>query len=418
METTITDTLSLEKIYSAQTRLSGMVEPSPLQKNEFLSERYQANIFLKREDLQVIRSFKIRGAYNKISSLGKNAGSVVCASAGNHAQGVALSCALLGIKGTIFMPLPTPHQKVQQVQWFGKDLVEVRLVKDTFDDCCECAKAFAAETGGVFIHPFDDEEVIAGQGTVGLEMLKQAGSVIDFLFIPIGGGGLAAGVSAVFKTLSPSTRLIGVEPEGAASMQQSLRAGRLVALEEIDRFADGAAVKQAGALTFEICKDLLEDVLSVPEGKICSAILELYNRNAIIAEPAGALSVAALDYYRKEIRGKNVVCIVSGGNNDIGRMEEIKERSLVHEGIKHHFLISFPQRAGALKEFVNSVLGEGDDITRFEFLKKNNREKGPVLIGIELQHKEELGALQQRMEQFGFPYTYIQPGSDLFGFLL
>lgn len=412
--------LSMEKFHKAKKNLEGVAECTPLQRNTFLSEKYKANIFLKREDLQPVRSFKIRGAFNKIISLGENARkkSIVCASAGNHAQGVAHSCALLEIHGTIFMPLPTPNQKVQQVRLFGKNFVEVKLVGDTFDDCCEKAKLFSEETKSFFIHPFDDEEVIAGQGSLALELLEQSESKIDFVFIPIGGGGLAAGVASVFNALSPQTKLIGVEPDGAASMKRSLDAGKIITLEEIDRFADGAAVKQSGHLTFAICKELLHDVALVPEGKICSSILELYNRNAIIAEPAGALSVAVLDSFKQEIKGKNVVCILSGGNNDIGRLEEIKERALIYEGIKHHFLINFPQRAGALKEFVNSVLGEGTEITRFEYLKKNNREKGPVLLGIELKSKEDLPALKKRMKDFGFGYSYLQPGSEVYSFLL
>ena len=270
----------------------------------------------------------------------------------------------------------------------------------------------------MFIHPFDDEQVIAGQGTLALELLEQSAAHIDYLFIPIGGGGLAAGMVNVFKTLSPKTKLVGVEPEGAAGMKRSLEAGRVLSLSEIDRFADGAAVKQVGDLTFSLCKNFLDAVVLVPEGKICSSLLELYNRSAIVTEPAGALSVAALDLFSEEIKGKNVVCVVSGGNNDIGRMEEIKERSLVFEGFKHHFLVNFPQRAGALKEFVNQVLGDGNDITRFEYLKKTNREKGAVLIGIELGKKEDLPGLKERMGANGFTFSYVDPGSEIFSFLL
>jgi threonine dehydratase len=420
MNSTIDKIVLLEEITSARKNLLEVVSQTPLQQNDYLSEKYGANIFLKREDLQVVRSFKIRGAYNKIVSLGKTAGnkSIVCASAGNHAQGVAYSCSLLGIHGVIFMPLPTPTQKVEQVKWFGKNRVEVKLVGDTFDDCCIKAQWFAKENGNIFIHPFDDEKVIAGQGTLALEIIEQSDFKIDFVFIPIGGGGLASGVACVFNALSPQTKLIGVEPQGAASMKKSIEAGKIVSLEEVDRFADGAAVKQAGELTFSICKNLLHDIALVPEGKLCSTILELYNRNAIIAEPAGALSVSALDLFKESIRGKNVVCILSGGNNDVSRMEDTKERSLMYEGIKHYFLVNFPQRAGALKEFVNSVLGDGNDITRFEYLKKTSREKGPVLMGIELGDKNDLPGLNNRMKEFGFSSNYIQPGSDLYSFLL
>jgi threonine dehydratase len=420
MSTSLATNLSLKKVQSAKTGLENILSKTPLQLNQYLSEKYNANVFLKREDLQVVRSFKIRGAYNKIFSLGKTAKekSIVCASAGNHAQGVAYSCSLLEIHGTIFMPLPTPKQKIEQVKWFGKNWIEIKLVGDTFDECCEKAKQFSAENSNIFIHPFDDEDVIAGQGTLALELLEQSKAPIDYLFIPIGGGGLAAGMASVFKILSPNTKLIGVEPQGAPAMKVSFDKGKVTPLQEIDRFADGAAVKEVGQLTFAICKDLLDEITLVPEGKICSSMLELYNRNAIIVEPAGALSIAALDSYSENIKGKNVVCIVSGGNNDIGRMEEIKERSLVYEGIKHHFLVNFPQRAGALKEFVNHVLGDGNDITRFEYLKKNNREKGAVLIGIELSKKENLPELKKRMDERGFGYKYVQPDSEIFSFLL
>ncbi|HEY4800600.1 MAG TPA: threonine ammonia-lyase IlvA, partial [Bacteroidia bacterium] len=314
--------IPIEKFLSAKEKLKNVAGPTPLQKNEFLSKKFGANIYLKREDLQVVRSFKIRGAFNKIVSLGDEAKnrSVVCASAGNHAQGVAYTCALLGIHGTIFMPLPTPNQKVEQVRWFGKEFIDVRLAKDTFDDCCERALGFARQSGSIFIHPFDDEEVIAGQGTAALEMLEQLSSGIDYIFMPIGGGGLASGVASVFEERSPETKLIGVEPEGAASMKRSFDMGKIVALDTVDRFADGAAVKRAGELTFSLCKKLLNEIAVVPEGKICTTILELYNRNAIIAEPAGALPVAALDFFKEKIKGKNVVCVISGGNNDIGRM--------------------------------------------------------------------------------------------------
>jgi len=420
MNKVVTPTLTIEKIQSAKSKLNTIVSNTPLQFNQYLSEKYNASVFLKREDLQIVRSFKIRGAYNKISSLDKNIAqkSIVCASAGNHAQGVAYSCSLLEIQGTIFMPLPTPKQKIEQVKWFGKNWIEIKLIGDTFDDCCESAMQFAKKNDNFFIHPFDDEEVIAGQGTLALEILEQKEKTIDYLFVPIGGGGLAAGIATVFKTLSPTTKLIGVEPEGAPAMKTSFDKGATVSLQEINRFADGAAVKQVGQLTFSICKELLDDIVLVPEGKICSEMLDLYNRNAIIVEPAGALSIAALDSYLPKIKGKNVVCIISGGNNDIGRMEEIKERSLIFEGIKHHFLVNFPQRPGALKEFVNYVLGDGNDITRFEYLKKNNREKGAVLIGIELGKKDDFPMLKERMEKRGFSYKYVQPDSEIFSFLL
>jgi len=400
--------------------LNEIVLQTPLQKNLNLSEEYQANIFLKREDLQIVRSYKIRGAYNKISQLSKleREKGVVCASAGNHAQGVAYSCRLLGIDGKIYMPTTTPKQKINQVKMFGKNHVDVVLFGDTYDDAHRAALEDCKKTGMAFIHPFDDAQIIEGQATAGLEILQDSKEPIDFLFIPIGGGGLAAGIGSYFKQISPATKIIGVEPAGAPSMQKSLEADEVVTLEKIDKFVDGAAVQRVGEITFEICKEVIDEFKSVPEGKICTKILELYNRDAIVIEPAGALSIAALDFYREEIKGKNVVCIVSGSNNDITRTEEIKERSLLYEGLKHYFIVRFPQRAGALRIFVDVVLGPTDDITHFEYSKKTNREKGPAIVGIEVQKKEDFQGLIQRMEENGFVYEYLNENPDLFQFLI
>ena len=345
----------------AAERLKKVVKRTPLTFNRSLSKKYHCKIFLKREDLQVVRSYKLRGAYNMMSSLPKEQlqKGVVCASAGNHAQGFAFSCKKLNVKGVVFMPIITPKQKVYQTKMFGEDSIEIKLTGDTFDDCAIAAKQFTEENGMVFIPPFDDYSIIEGQGTVGVEILEDQPEV-DFLFIPVGGGGLSAGVGSYFKTISPNTKIIGVEPEGAPSMFEALKAGHPVTLENIDRFVDGAAVKRVGDITFSICKEVLDDMRLVAEGKICSTILKLYNEDAIVVEPAGAMSIALLDDFADEIKGKNVVCIVSGSNNDIERMQEIKERSLQHEGLKHYFLIRFAQRPGALKEFVNHVLGEHD----------------------------------------------------------
>ncbi|MCK3686293.1 threonine ammonia-lyase [Maribellus sp. YY47] len=410
----------IQSITRAKRRINDIILQTPLQLNFNLSEEFQANIYLKREDLQLVRSYKLRGAYNKIAKLSaeERKKGVVCASAGNHAQGVAYSCSKLDIKGKIYMPATTPKQKVRQVEMFGKENVEVILVGDTYDDAHNLALEDCQKTGMAFIHPFDDKEIIEGQGTVALEILQDTKEEIDFVFIPIGGGGLAAGVGAYFKQISPSTKVIGVEPAGAPSMQKSLDAGHVVTLEKIDKFVDGAAVQRVGNLTFEICKEVLDKVQPVPEGKICTKILELYNRDAIVIEPAGALSIAALDYFRDEIKGKNVVCIVSGSNNDITRTEEIKERSLLYEGLMHYFIVRFPQRAGALKTFVDVVLGPNDDITHFEYSKKTNREKGPAMIGIEVQKKEDINGLIQRMEENGFVYEYLNDNPDLFQFLI
>ena len=410
----------LQDINRAKINLKDVITQTPLQKNLNLSDEFQANILLKREDLQVVRSYKLRGAYNKIAHLTteelKNG--VVCASAGNHAQGVAYSCRKLGIKGKIYMPTTTPMQKIKQVKMFGKEFVEVILSGDTFDDAQNSAVDDSKKTGMAFIHPFDDPQIIEGQATVALEILQDTKEHIDFVFIPIGGGGLAAGMGAYFKKVSPQTKIIGVEPAGAPSMLKSLEAGKVTELKNIDKFVDGAAVQKVGEYTFEICKQVVDHIIVVPEGRICTKILDLYNQDAIVLEPAGALSIAALDFYRNEIKGKNVVCIVSGSNNDITRTEEIKERSLLYEGLKHYFIVRFPQRAGALRTFVDIVLGPTDDITHFQYSKKTNREKGPAVIGIEVQKKEDFNGLIERMEENGFIYEYLNEKQDLFQFLV
>lgn len=410
----------LEKIYQAKESIQEVAVHTPLVKNENLSEEFSAQVWLKREDLQPVRSYKLRGAYNKIVSLNANekGKGVVCASAGNHAQGVAYACNKLNIKATIFMPVTTPQQKIKQVKLFGKDKVEVVLKGDTFDEAFHHASLFCDERQAVFIHPFDDEKVIAGQGTVALELLEDAKSPIDYLFVPIGGGGLAAGMVTVFDQLSMHTKIIGVEPAGAASMKTSIKNGVNTTLEEIDKFIDGAAVKRVGNLTFEICKDSLHDIIPVPEGKVCTTILRLYNEEAIVVEPAGALTIAALDFYKEEIKGKNVVCIVSGSNNDITRTEEIKERSLLYEGLKHYFVVNFPQRPGALKEFVNKVLGDNDDITYFQFSQKNNRESGPAVVGIELKNKKDFAKIEEQLKLRKFNYQYLNENEDLFTHLI
>ncbi len=403
----------------AAERLQGVVYRTPLQLNLNLSRKYQCNVYLKREDLQVVRSYKLRGAYNMMSSLPKEqlAKGVVCASAGNHAQGFAYSCRKLGVKGVVFMPIITPKQKVNQTKMFGEDNIEIRLVGDTFDDCAIAAKQFTEENQMTFIPPFDDRRIIEGQGTVGVEILADKPGV-DYLFVPVGGGGLSAGVGSYFKTFSPKTKIIGVEPQGAPAMYEALKAGRPVTLSHIDRFVDGAAVKRVGDLTFPICKEVLDDMQLVPEGKVCTTILKLYNEDAIVVEPAGALSIAALDDFAKEIKGKNVVCIVSGSNNDIDRMQEIKERSLQYEGLKHYFLINFAQRPGALKEFVNNVLGPTDDITRFEYMQKTNKENGPALVGIELQSKSDYDTLMKKLDENNISYTELNKDDTLFGYLV
>lgn len=415
----IAEQVQVRNIFKASYNLNGIIEETPLHFNRNLSQKYEANIYLKREDLMMVRSYKIRGAYNLMSNLtaAQTQKGIVCASAGNHAQGVAHSCSLLGIKGTIYMPTTTPSQKVRAVERLGKQNVTVVLVGDSFDAASEQAKAYCEQEGKTFVHPFDDPMIIEGQGTVGVEILNQFKGKIDYLFLPIGGGGLSAGVGKCIKLLSPSTQLIGVEPEGAPAMKMALEKGEIVTLENIDPFVDGAAVKRVGTLNFEICKEVLDNIVLVPEGKVCTFILNLYNEDAIVAEPAGALSMAALDFYKAEIKGKNVVCVLSGGNNDIERMPDIKERSLIYEGLKHYFLINMPQRPGALREFLDKVLGPNDDVSYFEYRKKNNRSSGPVVLGIELKHKEDYAPLIERMKKYNVDYTYVNESPLLFTLL-
>ena len=411
---------ALNDVMSAEHTLGEILTATPLMHNRNLSDKFGAESMLKREDLQMVRSYKIRGAYNKIRSLTKEQTErgICCASAGNHAQGVALSCNKLQIEGKIFMPVTTPKQKINQVKMFGGEFVEVVLVGDTFDQANQAAIETCEAEGKTFIPPFNDAKIIEGQGTVGLEILQQSRVAIDYIFVPIGGGGLASGLGSVCKLMSPNTKIIGVEPAGAAGMKKSFEKGEVVELAEIDKFVDGAAVQKVGDITFEICRKVLDDIVVVPEGKVCSTILNLYNFDAIVVEPAGALSISALDYYRDKIKGKNVVCIVSGSNNDIVRMEDIKERSLLYEGLKHYFVVRFPQRAGALQNFVSNVLGPHDDITYFEYKKKTNREKGPVLIGIELQNPDDFQGLTERMRESNIDYEYLNDNPNLFEFLI
>lgn len=400
-------------------RLKGIVKRTPLEFNLGLSTKYKANIYFKREDLQIVRSYKLRGAYNKISSLDAKAleNGIVCASAGNHAQGVAYSCQKLNIKGVIFMPEITPKQKIRQVNMFGGDNIKIVLVGDTFDDCLKEALIYCEEKSSTFIPPFDDEKVIEGQATVGVEIFEDLPS-LDTVIVPVGGGGLASGVSAYLQTVKPDVKIFGVEPMGAPSLSEALKNGGPITVENIERFVDGAAVKRMGWITYKYCKDLLSSTYLIPEGQICTTILKLYNEDAIVVEPAGALSVAALEQVKDQIVGKTVVCVISGGNNDIERMQEIKEKSLLFEGLKHYFIVRFPQRPGALKLFVNEVLGPNDDITRFEFIKKTNKENGPALVGIELSKKEDYPDLLKRMRDFKFDIIELNQDQTLFEYLV
>ncbi len=410
----------LQSIYLAKRNINGVINQTPLFQNINLSEHFQSEIFLKREDLQKTRSYKLRGAYHKMSLLGESERKkgIVCASAGNHAQGVAFACNELGINGKIYMPVTTPKQKIKQVQMFGKDKIKIILHGDTFDEAKDAAIQDCKTNQTSYIPPFDDINIIEGQATIGLEILESINESIDYLIFPIGGGGLAAGMVSVFRQISPGTRLIGVEPEGAASMKASILAEKLIELDNINTFVDGAAVKSVGKIPFEICKNSLDKIIVVPEGKICTSILQLYNEEAIVVEPAGALSISALDYLADEIKGKKVVCIVSGGNNDITRMEEIKERSMLYERLLHFFIINFPQRPGALKEFVAEILGINDDIIHFEYKKKNNRSEGPALVGIVVQNPEDLNSLISKMNQKKIKHEYLNDQSDIYHYIL
>ncbi|RLJ61575.1 L-threonine ammonia-lyase [Lacinutrix venerupis] len=418
--TTTTYKPTLASVEAAAEKLKGVASVTPLMSNRNYSKQFDANIMFKREDLQQVRSYKIRGAYNKMSSLSQTEieNGIVCASAGNHAQGVALSCKLLKIKGTIFMPSPTPNQKVEQVKMFGEEYIEVVLIGDTFDDSYHAAMQQSEALNKTFIHPFNDEKVIEGQATVGLEIIDQVQHPIHYVFVPVGGGGLSAGLSSVFKLLSPNSKIIGVEPTGAPSMSTSLRRKQNTELKNIENFVDGAAVKRVGDLNFAICQQNLNDMITVDEGKVCQTILELYNKDAVVVEPAGALSIAALEQYKEEIKGKNVVCVVSGSNNDITRTPEIKERALLHANLKHYFIVKFPQRAGALREFVVDILGPTDDITHFEYTKKVNRENDVAVVGLELKSPSDLEPLITKMKLNNFFGDYLNDKPDLFQFLV
>ncbi len=411
---------TVEAIEKASGVLEEILEPTPFQKNQNLSDIYQANVYLKREDLQMVRSYKIRGAYNKIRTIEpellKNG--IVCASAGNHAQGVAFSCNKLKIMGSIFMPTTTPKQKIEQVRMFGREFIEIVLTGDTFDAANSAAIAYAQENEKTFIPPYDDPKVMEGQGTIGREILKQSKEKLDYIFVPIGGGGLASGLGSYFKQMSPETKVIGVEPAGAPCMKEAIKTGHPIKLERIDTFVDGAAVQKAGALTYEVCKTVLDDIVVIPEGAICTTIIQMYNKSAIVVEPAGALAATALRFYADKIKGKNVACIVSGSNNDITRMEEIREKSLLYEGLKHYFIVNFSQKSGAVLSFIRDVIGPKDDLVYIQYIKKTNKESGPALIGIEVSEKDGLKDLIQRMEDNKIKYEYINENNHLFEILI
>ena len=411
---------TVEAIEKASGVLEEILEPTPFQKNQNLSDIYGADVYLKREDLQMVRSYKIRGAYNKIRSIEPESmkNGIVCASAGNHAQGVAFSCSKLQIMGSIFMPVTTPKQKIEQVRMFGREYIEIILTGDTFDAANSAAIKYAKENDKTFIPPFDDPKVMEGQGTIGREILSQFKEKLDYVFVPIGGGGLASGLGSYIRQMSPETKIIGVEPGGAPCMKEAIKAGKVIKLEQIDKFVDGAAVQEAGALTYEVCKEVLDDIIVVPEGAVCTTIIQMYNKSAIVVEPAGALAATALRFYADKIKGKKVACIVSGSNNDITRMEEIREKSLLYEGLKHYFIVNFPQKSGVIVSFIRDILGPTDDLVHIQYTKKTNKNSGPALIGIELASKENFEPLLQRMDAQGIKYEYINENNQLFEILI
>lgn len=402
----------------AADRIESVVRRTPLQRNARLSAQYGLDVYLKREDLQVVRSYKIRGAYNLISQLGtaERAAGVSCASAGNHAQGVALSCRTLGITGQIFLPRNTPRQKRDRIRALGGAYVSLNLVGNTYDQAATAAAEYVVSTGATLVPPFDDVRTVAGQGTVAKEIAAQMVRQPDYLVVPVGGGGLIAGMGAWSSTHLPGTQILGVEPTGAPSMQAAIAAGTPVLLSDIDPFVDGAAVGQVGAIPFQITSALGICTSSVSEGAISSQMLAMYQNEGIIAEPAGALSVAALDGLDLE-EGSTVVCVISGGNNDVSRYSEILERSLVHEGLKHYFLVNFSQEPGALKQLLDSVLGPEDDITLFEYVKRNNREVGPALVGIELGSASTFEEFMKRAHAAPFDIERLEPGSPAYSYL-
>ncbi|MDC7953379.1 threonine ammonia-lyase IlvA [Liquorilactobacillus mali] len=411
--------LKKENVQQAYEVLKPVVRHTPLQYDAYLSQKYNCQVYLKREDLQVVRSFKLRGAYYGIAQLSDETRKkgVVCASAGNHAQGVAWTCKKLEIPAIIFMPTTTPKQKIDQVKFFGKEYATIQLIGDTFDDSADAAKKYCQQKSFTFIAPFNDLQTMSGQGSVAVEIYQDMVKnkiQVDYLLSAIGGGGLISGISAYMKAVNPQAKIVGVEPDGAASMTEAFKVGHPVALQTMDKFVDGAAVSKVGDLTYLNTREYVDRLVTVAEGHVCTTILELYNKEAIVAEPAGALSISALDNLSEEIVGKTVVCVVSGGNNDIGRMQEIKERSLVYEGNQLYYVVNFPQRPGALKEFVNQILNSDDDITKFEYTKKVNRGKGPVLIGIRLGKRENVKQLQRRLYAFDSRYIDLKENQMLY----
>ncbi|MFE0021691.1 threonine ammonia-lyase IlvA [Amycolatopsis sp. NPDC059021] len=414
------DTVTAELVEQAARRLAGVVTKTPLEPNARLSSRVDARVWLKREDLQTVRSYKIRGAYNFIVQLDEatRARGVVCASAGNHAQGVAYACRRLGANGRVYVPGTTPRQKRERIATLGGAHIEVIVVGETYEDAFAASREDAQRTGATLVPAFDAVQTVAGQGTVALEIVEQLGFIPDVVVVPVGGGGLLAGITSWVGQRHPEIRVVGVEPAGATCMAAALEAGHPVRIDAVDSFVDGAAVREAGAVTYPLVRDSGAELTSVAEGAVCTEMLAMYQSDGVIAEPAGALATAALGDPVKIEPGQTVVCVVSGGNNDVSRYGEIVERSLIHEGLKHYFLVGFPQEPGALRQFLDEVLGPDDDITRFEYVKRNNRETGPALIGIELARAGDLDGLLHRLAASPLQVERVEPGSPLFHFLV
>jgi threonine dehydratase len=419
MKTSMVDAAMVE---AAAQRLSRVVTTTPLERNARLSELIGGELWLKREDLQTVRSYKVRGAYNLIAQLddAARAAGVVAASAGNHAQGVAYACAALGVRGRVFLPGTTPRQKRDRITAVGGPGVEIVLRGDTYDEASAAAATEAAASGATLVPAFDDPRIIAGQGTVAREVVAQRGDAPDVMIVPVGGGGLLAGTLAWLSERHPETRVIGVEPAGASCMAAALGEGAPVTLPDIDTFVDGAAVRRAGDVTMTIVAASAVEMVAVPEGQVCSEMLSLYHSDGIIAEPAGALATAVLSQpgLVDIPADASVVCVVSGGNHDVSRYAEVVERALVYEGRKHYFLVDFPQEPGALRRFLDEVLGPDDDITLFEYIKRSNRETGPALVGIELASPAGLPDLLARMDAAPPRIERIEADSPLFRFLL
>ncbi|HVM04720.1 MAG TPA: threonine ammonia-lyase IlvA [Acidimicrobiales bacterium] len=412
--------LTPDAIAHAAKRLAGVVRRTPLQASDRLGAVVGQPVLLKREDMQVCRSYKARGAYNLIASLGpeERGRGVVCASAGNHGQGLAYACAQLGIKGRVFLPTNTPRQKRQRIQTIGGRWVQPVVVGHSYDEASAAAHRDSERSGAVYVHPFDDPRTIAGQGTVGVEVAEQSDGELDTVVVPVGGGGLIAGIATWIRGHVPNVHIVGAEPAGAASMRAALDAGGPVTLDEVDTFVDGAAVGLVGSTTYPVVRDLVDEVVAVPEGAVCTEMIDLYQTEGIIAEPAGALASAAARSFLSRAPEGPVVCVVSGGNNDLSRYAEVIERSLLYEGLRHYFLVTFPQEPGALRHFLDEVLVQGEDIVVFEYVKKNNRETGPALVGIELERAADLPGLLGRMDASPLHIERIPPGSPLFSFLL